>query len=243
MSTRSNILAVITLLTLSPAALASVPADTSFQGRLLDASGVPLAGPVDLEVGIWTALVGGERVYRETHTAVPLDDGVFHVLLGTGATDPGETPFPEVFVAHADLYLEVSVEGETLAPRQAIGSAPYAFKAETSAAFQALSAELCRLFIKLGEELPPGCPALKRVFVTSTRYTGDLGGIPGADEKCQSHADAAGLAGTFLAWISDGVDSPATRFARSAEPYVRTDGTKIAEDWDDLVDELPLSIH
>lgn len=42
----------------------------------------------------------------------------------------------------------------------------------------------------------------KRVFVTSSEYTGDLGGLDGADEKCQAAADAVSLGGTWTAWLS-----------------------------------------
>lgn len=41
-----------------------------------------------------------------------------------------------------------------------------------------------------------------RVFITSTAYTGDLGGLEGGDAKCQLAADAAGLGGSFVAWLS-----------------------------------------
>ena len=33
------------------------------------------------------------------------------------------------------------------------------------------------------------------VFVTSKRYDGNLGGVEGANEICQKHAEAAGLPG------------------------------------------------
>lgn len=42
----------------------------------------------------------------------------------------------------------------------------------------------------------------KRMFVTSTLYKGDLGGLAGADLKCQNAAVAIGLSGQFKAWIS-----------------------------------------
>lgn len=44
--------------------------------------------------------------------------------------------------------------------------------------------------------------SLKRVFVTSSKYMGDLGGLEGADEKCRAAADAASLGGTWTAWLS-----------------------------------------
>jgi len=78
--------------------------------------------------------------------------------------------------------------------------------------------------------------AAKRVFVTSHCYLGSLGGLSGADAACQSLADAAGLAGTFAAWISDAYDGPSVRLPHASVPYVLTDGAVVARDWGDLVD-------
>lgn len=80
------------------------------------------------------------------------------------------------------------------------------------------------------------CVELRRVFVTSTLYNGNLGGLDGADAKCQARADAAGLTGTFRAWLSDSTGSPSTRFEKSLVAYALVDNTKIANDWEDLVD-------
>jgi hypothetical protein len=76
----------------------------------------------------------------------------------------------------------------------------------------------------------------RTAFVTSARYTGDLGGLDGADEICNDHAAAAGLPGSYRAWLSDSTGSPSTRFTPSADPYRRVDGTPIAESWTDLTD-------
>ena len=83
--------------------------------------------------------------------------------------------------------------------------------------------------------------ASSTVFVTSTRYNGNLGGLAGADAICQERAEAAGLApGIYLAWLS--VDSgsagtPLTRFVQSPGPYTLVDGTTIvANNWADLTD-------
>ena len=48
----------------------------------------------------------------------------------------------------------------------------------------------------------PSCTTPKRVFVTSTTYDGNLGDDDGARAKCQARADAAGLGGTWEAWLS-----------------------------------------
>ncbi|MGB1013186.1 MAG: DUF4215 domain-containing protein [Nannocystaceae bacterium] len=86
-----------------------------------------------------------------------------------------------------------------------------------------------------------GCSATcesesKYLFVTSEMYTGDMGGLAGADQNCQTLAEAAGLPGTYLAWLSTANESPNTRFTQSAMPYIRPDGQMIANNWADLTD-------
>jgi hypothetical protein len=82
----------------------------------------------------------------------------------------------------------------------------------------------------------PGVPC--RVFVTSTGTTGAIGGLLGADAKCQGHATAAGLTGTYKAWLSDSDESPSTRFTNTANtgPYQLVNGTPIAANWAALID-------
>ncbi len=77
----------------------------------------------------------------------------------------------------------------------------------------------------------------KRVFVTSTVYPGNLGGLTGADAKCQTQAMAASLPGTYKVWLSDATGSPSTRFlTKPTIPYRLVDGTLIANNYADLVD-------
>lgn len=74
------------------------------------------------------------------------------------------------------------------------------------------------------------------VFVTSQTYTGNLDGLSGADSKCQELADAAGLSGSFKAWLSDSTTEAHDRLAQAAVPYVRVDGVHVAKNWTDLTD-------
>src|SRR4051794_30232839 len=60
----------------------------------------------------------------------------------------------------------------------------------------------------------------RTVFITSGGYSGDMGGLQGADQICQALASTARLKGTYKAWLSDSTpSSPSTRFRKSGGPY------------------------
>lgn len=65
-------------------------------------------------------------------------------------------------------------------------------------------------------------------FVTSTTHDGDLGGLVGADAICATRASAAGLPGTYVAWLSTGSVDAVGRLA-SARGFIRTDGAPFAD--------------
>ncbi|MDB4941315.1 MAG: Tryptophan synthase alpha chain [Labilithrix sp.] len=70
------------------------------------------------------------------------------------------------------------------------------------------------------------------VFTTSQTFDGNLGGIAGADAKCQAAASTnVALAGkTFRAWLSDSVATPTSRLAHDGA-FVRLDGVQVAASW------------
>ncbi len=97
---------------------------------------------------------------------------------------------------------------------------------------------LCQVYLDAGEtevDQPPFC-SNKTIFVTSTSYNGNLGGLAGADAICNALATNAALPGTYKVWLSDTTASAASRLSHSVKRYVRRDGVKIANDWADLVD-------
>ena len=76
----------------------------------------------------------------------------------------------------------------------------------------------------------------RRIFRTDTTQNANLGGIDGADAICAAQALAAGLEGEFKAWLSTIASPVADRVTQSSGPYVLVDGTRVADDWGDLVD-------
>lgn len=98
--------------------------------------------------------------------------------------------------------------------------------------------EICNLYKVLNVRPPDPelCPFQKIVFVTSQTYNGALGGIAGADKKCQQSADDAGLPGTYRAWISTSDSDPRKTFTKIASSYILVGGTEVAAGWADLTD-------
>ncbi len=84
--------------------------------------------------------------------------------------------------------------------------------------------------------LNPQCTKVRRVFLTSSTYSGALGGVAGANTLCQNIAIAKGLGGTWKAWLSDSVNYPAITFSQSSVPYQLISGEQIAKNWADLID-------
>jgi hypothetical protein len=69
-------------------------------------------------------------------------------------------------------------------------------------------------------------PDRYRVFVTSTRYTGALGGLVGADAKCAALALAKGLNGVYRAWLSTSQLDAYNRISGGG-PWYRIDGKTV----------------
>jgi hypothetical protein len=80
------------------------------------------------------------------------------------------------------------------------------------------------------------CLPVRRVFLTSTIFPANFGSALDAAAECQALAEGQGLGGTWLAWISDSVTSPASSFSTGVGPYILLDDTVVAEDFADLTD-------
>jgi hypothetical protein len=70
---------------------------------------------------------------------------------------------------------------------------------------------------------PPGS---KRVFVTGTQYSGNLGGGAGADTICTAASEAVGLGGRWTAWISTATSDAFSRI-QEVGPWYLLDGTMV----------------
>ena len=100
--------------------------------------------------------------------------------------------------------------------------------------------QICRSYESLGYTPPSEyeCPP-KLVFVTHAKFGPDLGGVAGADFKCWGQAMLSPLTAgrEWKAWISESqYNCPYVTFIRSKTRYELVDGTKIADNFQDLID-------
>jgi hypothetical protein len=101
---------------------AQAPTTISYQGRLTDAAGQPIADPPVVYFYIYAAATGGSALYTSPAMNIHPDaNGVFTVELG---------PFAASVFDGSKRYLGIKVGSDAeMTPRQVLTSAPYAFNA------------------------------------------------------------------------------------------------------------------
>ncbi|OGR57128.1 MAG: hypothetical protein A2X36_15070 [Elusimicrobia bacterium GWA2_69_24] len=96
----------------------------NYQGRLTDALNNPLDGNHDFVFGLYDVPSGSTALWTESQNAVPVANGVLAVQLGSVA------PLSAALLQTPAVYLQISVDGVDLSPRQRLVSSPYAFIAD-----------------------------------------------------------------------------------------------------------------
>ena len=112
-------LALLFLLILQASAAHAQASSFTYQGQLR-LTGEPFTGMADLEFRLYDQLIDGNPIGNtQSLNGVPVENGLFQVELdyGTEAFDGSER------------FLEISVDGAPLAPRQKITATPYAILA------------------------------------------------------------------------------------------------------------------
>ncbi|HNW44554.1 MAG TPA: hypothetical protein PKI19_08615 [Elusimicrobiales bacterium] len=96
----------------------------NFQGRLTDTLNNPLEGSHDLVFKIYNVAVAGSPLWSETQNGIVAVNGAFGAQIG------GVTPIPAAVFGGASAYLEITVDGTTLSPRERLIAVPYAFNSQ-----------------------------------------------------------------------------------------------------------------
>jgi len=104
--------------------VADIPKVISYQGRITDSGGTPVAdGTYTMEFKFFDAVTGGNQEWESGPVSVELSGGVFNVLIG-GDGQPAMLLFFE-----EDYWMEVTFDGAVQTPRQRIASTGYAYMA------------------------------------------------------------------------------------------------------------------
>ena len=109
-----------------PQTVFAAPALMNYQGVLTNLSGQAVTDSVTMNFEIWDDETNGSSIWSELHSEVTLQNGVYSVILGSVNT---ETLTSDLF-ADDVRWLEVTVNGEILSPRQRITSVAYAHNAD-----------------------------------------------------------------------------------------------------------------
>lgn len=179
------LLACVLSASLAAAAPPSLPQTQSYQGVLLDSSGDPQTGSVDLTVRIYDAISAGTLLYKQSFLGVALVDGIFSVVLGPSglATDAPANPLTTSFetalsgdlpATGASRFLEVTVGASGALPRTQLLAVPYAFQARRaeSADVAAQAEEFGGLPPKRSPRSTPTSPSTACSRRTTTRARG-----------------------------------------------------------------------
>ena len=102
-----------------------IPPIMNFQGRLAKPDGTPVPdSKYQITFSIFAASSGGTALWTQTMNSVPVQNGVFAVLLGNG------NPLTADMLNGAP-YLQIQVGSDNPLPRQQFASVAFAFKANT----------------------------------------------------------------------------------------------------------------
>ncbi|MFC1631258.1 hypothetical protein ACFL2I_01775 [Candidatus Omnitrophota bacterium] len=163
---------------------AAVPHLIRFQGKVTDREGAPLNGSYNITFRIYDADTGGALEWDETQTSIPVNNGIFTVLLGQ------VTPLNLAFDEPYWLSMEVNQDGE-MAPRQRISSVGYAYRAETADSISGV--ELVpqgAIILWRGSE---GCPdGYSRVTALDNKFLVGGSSYNSAAGGSNTHSHAAG---------------------------------------------------
>jgi hypothetical protein len=121
-----TLLALLVLLSLPAPTRADVPPTISFTARIND-GGTALGGAHNFVFRLFDAETGGTERWAETHTSISVEQGLVAVALGSHA------PLTPAILTGEPLWIEVTLDSETMSPRLPLRTVPYAARAGDAA--------------------------------------------------------------------------------------------------------------
>ncbi|MBV6642204.1 MAG: hypothetical protein KI791_15910 [Cyclobacteriaceae bacterium] len=119
------------ILCLSLTAQAQVPSAINFQGNLTaPGTGNAVAdGSYDMDFALFDSDAGGAQLWSESQSGVPVQGGLFNVILGS-------VNQLEPFIFEQPVWLEIIVSGETLSPRIELAATAYSINSANTQSYE-----------------------------------------------------------------------------------------------------------
>lgn len=164
---------------------AQTPDLVHYQGRLLEGSGAPMQGMVDMTVRLYNQATGGAALWQQVIANVPVADGVYQFYFG-------DAQFAEA-LTNTECWLELAANNEVLGPRERQIAVPYALRSAVAQSltgeYIAVPAGLISMWSGSIASIPSGwvlcdgsngTPDMRSRFVAGAADSNDLGAVVGA---------------------------------------------------------------
>ncbi len=179
----------------------TIPKLLNYQGYLTDESGNPITDTLglDMTIEIFDAETGGNELWSEDTTDVPVEQGIFHIILGS------VNPIPDdVFTQGTARWLQLTVEGESL-DRTRITSVAYSYVAAyADTAEYAKTGVADNDWIISEDDMYSGVPG--NVGIGTSYPSKKLEVYSGGDAVMRLHAE--GIVSTNVDLIARSTDTP-----------------------------------
>lgn len=119
------LLVLVVFVALTSTAAAAVPRLINYQGALTDSRGVAVEGTHTLTFSFYSSTdAGAPALWKEEHRNIDVNDGLFHVILGS------VNPIPDKTFASGQLWIGISVDNDPeMEPRMQMTAVPWAVRA------------------------------------------------------------------------------------------------------------------
>lgn len=197
----------------------AVPDRVSYQGRVTDTSGTPIANGTSTSrtaiFRIYDAASGGNRIWSEQQS-VTIASGEFSVLLGAGSTVSGETnatTLNAIFTSQ-DRFLGVTIADaggaltSEISPRQQLVTTAYAFRAKVaeSVASMAISSAMIANGAVNTTQLTDSAVSTAKLATDAVTSTKIVDGTIATADLAANAVTAAKLAADIGVWTASGAN-------------------------------------
>lgn len=116
-------------------AFAAGPGTIVYSGKLLDSTGNVVNGDVNMTLSVYDAATDGTLLYGDRNPVVTVTDGLYSVVIGD---DPALghqgtcATLQQALEASSSCYIEISIGGVALTPREKFQAVPYAISSLSS---------------------------------------------------------------------------------------------------------------